>query len=119
MERHINIVEIMRFILNSGKPKAFPFWRITDIFDYVLFSLVTGNILVCAEEGEITGILLFRINDRIFHISHIIVKTKTALKKFIGYYKLRYSACCVEGERRGKVRVYNKLERTLNLIQRL
>lgn len=100
-------------------PGAFPAWPLTQIFDCILFSLVTGNILVCVEDGSITGVVLFTVEGRTVHVSQLIVSSKTALTRFIGYYKLRYATYCVTGQRRGKLRVYNNLEKLFSLLQRI
>jgi hypothetical protein len=100
-------------------PGAFPAWPLTQIFDCILISLVTGNILVCAEDGAITGVMLFHTENKIFHISQLVVSSKTALTRFIGYYKLRYATYSITGLRRQKLKTYKNLERVFTLLQKV
>jgi len=105
--------------MNNSHSRAFPSWPLTKIFDCILISLVTGNIIICAENGSITGVVLFHVDGRTVHVSQLIVSSKTALSRFISYYKLRYATYCVTGQRRGKLRIYNNIEKLFSLLQRI
>jgi len=100
-------------------PGGFPQWTLTQIFDCILISLVTGNILVCVEDGSITGVMLFHTENRVFHISQLVVSSKTALTRFILYYKIRYATYSITGLRRGKLKTYKNLEHLFSLLQKV
>lgn len=114
----ITIGQLAEWILENRRNTAFNY-SVPMIVDELCDCADNDSMLTIVDNGEIVGIVCWRINhtDRILFVMDILTTTKEAIKEMMLVFKKRFDGYKIQGHNRnGRFRNFKNTNKLINRI---
>lgn len=114
----ITVGHLTDWILAHRNRRAFLSYTRAQIEEELTEAMMNGTLVYHAENGDIFGVACGRRDDdnKVIYIYDVLTTRPDIIQKFLARFLLVYPEYSIQGQRNGRLRVFESPERTLQIL---